>query len=694
MASLQLFSPVPAASPFIPHGHCYLWQPQLVWLHLLSDGIIALAYYLIALVLVYLVQRRQDVPFRSLFWLFGVFIAACGTTHLFAIWTLWFPTYWVSGGIKAFTALVSLYTALELIPRLPQALAMATPRQLELVNLALLQEIGCRKAAEATAQQLNRDLEQRVETRTAELARTQAEKEALLHQEQQARADLEVAVTQFQHTTERLNLALSAAHMGTWDWDLEHQTQIWSPQMERILGLPAQTPHTYEQWAARVHPDDLPRVRAVITQSRQNQDTFSVQYRVFWPDTSLHWVMVHGRTVENDNGQTRRMVGVIQDISEQKQAELSIQASEARFRAVFEQAAVAMARLDPEGRWLQVNQRFCDLLDYRAEELIGQSFQAITDPQDQAQSDQAHRQLAQGEIESCQFEKRYLHRDGTPIWTLVTVSAELTPSEQITGFIAVIEDMRQWRQAQQELQQRADELEGVNRVLAHTTALLDKRNTELDQFAYVASHDLKAPLRAIANLSEWIEEDLNGQLPPENQHQFALLRSRVLRMEALINGLLAYSRVGRQAQLLEPVDVNELIQDVIDSLDPPAAFTITVAPDLPTVHTSPVALSQVFANLIGNAIKHHHRPQGQIDIAMRDLGSRVEFMVADDGPGIAPQYHGKIFVIFQTLKARDQLESTGIGLSVVKKVVEAEGGTIRLESSLGEGSHFYFTWPK
>jgi signal transduction histidine kinase len=258
----------------------------------------------------------------------------------------------------------------------------------------------------------------------------------------------------------------------------------------------------------------------------------------------------------------------------------------------------------------------------------------------------------------------------------------------------VIEDISERKQAELALQQRAEELTCVNTILTQTTAMLQKRNQELDQFAYVTSHDLKAPLRAIANLSEWLEEDLAGQLPSENKHQLDLLRGRVHRMEGLINGLLEYSRIGRIHTDLSLVNLNNLLQEVIDSLERPLSFKIDVASGMPAFITKRIPLQQVFTNLIENAIKHHSRLDGHVKISVQDQGRYYKFTVADDGPGIPQEYHQKVFSIFQTLEARDRKESTGIGLAIVKKIVETEGGTINLDSSSGGGSSFHFTWPK
>lgn len=256
------------------------------------------------------------------------------------------------------------------------------------------------------------------------------------------------------------------------------------------------------------------------------------------------------------------------------------------------------------------------------------------------------------------------------------------------------DNITQRKQAELALQQRAEELTRVNTILAHTTTLLKKRNDELDQFAYITSHDLKAPLRAIANLSEWLEEDLADQLKEENRQQMHLLRGRVQRMEALINGLLDYSRVERVKTPASLVNVTSLLAEVIDSLAPPPTFSIEIQPGMPTFVTKRLLLQQIFANLIGNGIKHHHQEHGNIKIFVRDKGNYYEFSVSDDGPGIATEFYQKIFVIFQTLESRDRKESTGVGLALVKKIVESEGGTINVESQIGVGSTFRFTWLK
>jgi signal transduction histidine kinase len=249
----------------------------------------------------------------------------------------------------------------------------------------------------------------------------------------------------------------------------------------------------------------------------------------------------------------------------------------------------------------------------------------------------------------------------------------------------------QRKQAEAVLQQLNTQLE---QRVEERTAELARSNRELDQFAYVASHDLKAPLRAIKHLASWLSEDLGATLPPQSQQHLMKLQSRIGRMEKLLDDLLAYSRVDRRRHHLERVDTETLVRNVVELLTVPPGFRVTLVEEMPVVTTERVPLETVLRNLIGNSFKHHPDPRtGEVTIAAQARNGMVEFTVADNGNGIAPGFHGRIFELFQTLQPRDEVEGSGIGLAVVKKLVENQGGKVQVTSTPGKGATFTFTWP-
>ena len=222
---------------------------------------------------------------------------------------------------------------------------------------------------------------------------------------------------------------------------------------------------------------------------------------------------------------------------------------------------------------------------------------------------------------------------------------------------------------------------------------LEAANEELKNFAYIASHDLKAPLRAIASLADWISHDYADKFDEDGKEQMRLLIGRVRRMDQLIDGILQYSRVGRIKEEHVEVPLNPMLAEVVDLLAPPPHIQVEVGP-LPTVVAERTRIQQLFQNLISNAIRYNDKSEGRIEIGADERDAEWIFHVRDNGPGIEPRHWERIFQLFQTLQPRDHHESTGIGLALVKKIVEMYGGRVWVESTPGEGSTFYFSLPK
>jgi PAS domain S-box-containing protein len=414
--------------------------------------------------------------------------------------------------------------------------------------------------------------------------------------------------------------------------------------------------------------------------------------------------------------------------------------------------------LDPTGRVLTWNAGAERLKGWSAEEIIGRSFTNFYPPE-VVESGWPQRELEYARRDG-RFEDEgwRVRKDGSRFWANVTFTTLYSPDGRLVGFAKVTRDLTlrhaaeeqarklavaeaeraeaarrseelerlndQLQEQAMELETQAEELTTQNEELltlsevqrrtntalevaleraeasreeaARSAAAAEEAYRELDQFAYVASHDLKAPLRGIANLAQWIQDDLGQHLGEESAEHMRLLQGRVRRMEALIDGILAYSRAGRAPSKVELVDVGHLVRDVVELLAPGESVATELPAGMPTVEAERVPLQQVFMNLIGNAVKFTRavRPDPVVRLDWRDDGDEYEFSVSDNGPGIPPEYHERIWGIFQTLEARDKVEGTGIGLSVVKKIVEGRGGRVWLESSPGAGATFHFSWPR
>ncbi|MCC6651321.1 MAG: PAS domain S-box protein [Candidatus Eisenbacteria bacterium] len=234
----------------------------------------------------------------------------------------------------------------------------------------------------------------------------------------------------------------------------------------------------------------------------------------------------------------------------------------------------------------------------------------------------------------------------------------------------------------------------LERELRGRTEDLARSNRDLEQFAYVASHDLRAPLRGIAHLADWIEEELSPQAGSESVHYLNLMRSRVKRMDGLLSSLLEYARASRDENRAEPIHVAKFVEDLAGLLDWPAGFTLAVRGDPPTLLTDGAALQQVLMNVLSNAVKHHDRPQGSVTVSWHDADDAHEFEVADDGPGIPPGMHAKAFEMFQTLRPRDEVEGSGMGLALVKLITERRGGWVAIEANEPRGTKIRIHWPK
>lgn len=373
------------------------------------------------------------------------------------------------------------------------------------------------------------------------------------------------------------------------------------------------------------------------------------------------------------------MTLVAREMRHRRQAADALADSEARLHAVVDTAVDGLIVIDERGRMESVNRAAERMFGYASADILGRNVSMLMpNPYRDEHDGYLQRYLRTGEKRIIGIGREAVaQRSDGSVFPIDLAVAEFRVGGQ-RRFSGLVRDISERKQAEARQAQLVQELAAANE--------------ELTNFAYVASHDLKAPLRAIASLADWISVDYADKFDEDGKEQMRLLIGRVRRMDQLINGILQYSRVGRVREERVAVDLNRLLAEVIDLLAPPAHIHVAVAP-LPTVVLEPTRLQQVFQNLLSNAIQYLDKPVGEIAVAAEPVGREWHFHVRDNGPGIEARHRERIFQLFQTLQPRDRSESTGIGLSLVKKIVELYGGRVWLESTPGEGSTFSFSLP-
>ena len=443
-------------------------------------------------------------------------------------------------------------------------------------------------------------------------------------------------------------------------------------------------------WAPVVHPADLGRTTEAWETAVVEGMPYECEHRVQMRDGSYRWHLSRAVPARDERDRVSRWYGTATDIHALKEADERLRQSEARYRTLFDSIDVGFSILDliydADGR--PVDYRFVETNPAFVAQtgLVGaegrRAYELIPDLEPHWVETYA-RVAETGE--PLRFENG---SDALGRW--FDVYAVRVGGEGSMRVALLFTDITEQRAAEQALRALNDELE--DRVEART-AELERSNAELDQFAYVASRDLKAPLRAIDSLAAWIEEDAKDVLPEPSVRHLSLLRGRVGRMERLLDSLLTYSRVGRKEAAPEAIDTAALVREAVALVAPPTGVEVQVAGTFPTLVSARAPLALVIRNLVSNAVKHHDRPDGRVTVSARMDGDWAEFTVADDGPGIAPEYQDRVFGLFQTLRPRDEVEGSGMGLSIVKKAVQSRGGRVWIEPGEGRGAMFRFTWP-
>jgi len=454
---------------------------------------------------------------------------------------------------------------------------------------------------------------------------------------------------------------------------LDGVVQSWNPASERLFGYTAQEiiGQPITKLFAPERFDEEPAIMEKIRRGERMEHFETVRIR---KDGTRVPVSVTISPIRNAGGEIIGASKIVRDVSAQLQLlELNAQNNRTlqEFKAALDEHAI-VAITDARGKITYVNDKFCAISQYSRAELMGADHRIINSGHHPKEFiADLWTTIASGRVWRGQLRNRA--KDRSLYWVDTTIVPFLGPDRRPAQYIAI----------------RAD--------ITRQMALIEEvaaTNRELEDFAYVVSHDLKAPLRGIGTLAEWLVADYADKIDDAGREQFRLMTMRVKRLDALINGILAYSRAGRVREKNVTIDLDEIARNVADMLAPPPHIQIVFETRLPKVQAEPTKAQQLFQNLLSNAIKFCDKPAGLIRVRCEAENGHWHFSVADNGVGIEEKYFQRVFELFETLAPRDEVEGTGVGLALVKKIVETGGGRVWLESARGKGTTVHFSWPR
>jgi PAS domain S-box-containing protein len=668
------------------------WEPGIIWLHVVSDALIVLAYASIPILLLKVVRKRKDISFSWVLLSFAAFILACGATHFMSIAVIWRPLYLTEGIIKLITAIASVMTAICLRKLLPALFAIPSSEQLQSANEALSNS--------------NRELHKRSDE-------LRASYEAL-----------EVSNAEFRQLADSMpQIVWTASADGT----LDYFNQQWYDFSGFDRAIPAD-----QSWAALVHPEDLERRCQGWYSAVRLGEPFREEYRLFDKASgSYRWHLGRARPVKDEAGQIVKWYGASTDIDDYKrveadvlqlnmQLELRVQErtkeltwanAELRRTQTWLQAMlhsatdVSIMALDNEGVITFFNSGTERLLGYRAEEIVGKCTPYMLYPPDQCRlrADQLSAELGRPigvdqifladnqPSESFVAESVYLHRDGTPIDVSLAISPMIDSDGKRLGKLAVAVDMRPRKALEQQLRQN-------NLILQEQTRQAEEANRAKSHFLSTMSHEIRTPLNAIMGMVELLQE---GQLSGEQRRYVEVFRRSCGNLLSLVNNFLDLSKIESGRFELEEIDfdLSDLLETTLDLVRPKILEKkLVLESDISAEMANwfvgdPVRLQQILGNLLSNAVKFTTAGSIRLTVRPGEVDhNRLHFDVTDTGIGIPQDKLEKIFEDFtqaETSTSR-RFGGTGLGLGICKRLVSQMGGELQVRSRLGEGSSFFF----
>jgi PAS domain S-box-containing protein len=497
-----------------------------------------------------------------------------------------------------------------------------------------------------------------------------------------------------------LENVIDALPMSVFAKDLDSNYVMVNKRMAEFFGVP-------KEELLRRHTSRLPYASATLNKSLADDAWVFMNRRTLdQPDIVLggpngRQVPYHSTKIPlfDETGKLSGLLGINRDITEEKRAQEALRESEQRFRAVFERSRAGIAIWGLDGRFLEVNNAFCEFVGYAASELVGRMSEADLDvPGDEVGRDRINR-MARGEIGHAMRDRSFRRRDGSVVWGRATLSVVVGREGRPQYFVAVVIDITEARAAAQRIERINAELE--ERVAERTTALrsaverLEEGNRDLDSFNFSIAHDLRQPLNAIGGFADLLHEEIAGATSDAAREFAREIESNAVRMEQMIEALLRFSNVGRGALNMVSIDMRCLVESVLRELAPDMSRRVEiVVGELPAATGDEALLRHVWANLVGNALKYSGKgPAPKVEISGARYDDTLVYTVRDNGVGFDMRDAEHIFGVFERLPSAAGFEGAGVGLAIVQRIVRRHGGQLSAESAPGQGATFRFTLP-
>ncbi len=478
---------------------------------------------------------------------------------------------------------------------------------------------------------------------------------------------------------ENLRYAQRVSHTGNWEWDIKKNKMTWSEETFRIHGLdPTKSEPNFDQLEELYHQEDVPEFEKAMKDCIYQGGSCKVVCRITHPDRSLHYLEIRGGVVRDNKGNIVKLFGTSSDITERKIVEEKLQKSEQLYRTITENSNDSIWSSDEFGNFTFMNKRSENLSGYSWEDLKGKSFAPLILPHDLDRVTKIVETVLSGIPQ--QFETSYIGKYGQTV-TLSINTAPIFQNGKVVGTISSGRDIT-------ETVKQAKELKLL-------TEKLTRSNKDLEQFAYVASHDLQEPLRTIYGFAELLEANYGDKLDSDAKEFIEYITTGARRMQQMVNDLLALSRIGTKGKEFVPTNIERILRIVFENLHSliEKNNAIITYDSMPTIMVDDSQIIQLFQNLIDNAIKFRRKEIPNIIISSKRKNGEFLFSIKDNGIGIDKNQFKKLFIIFQRLHSREKYPGTGIGLAICKKIVERHGGSIWVESEVDKGSTFFFTIP-